>query len=158
MRSLLRSMESAVSRLDRIAVRQLDGRREHLVETQRAELGEHRHDPAGRARRHRGERPVLGRVLHPVRLEELRRRAGRRHAERVDADDLAGVRVVDQRLRLAAPGQRVPHRGGRGDHGAGRIDRVAALLEDDRAGGGRQRLAGDRHPMRPCSGGFCVRA
>src|SRR5438270_107395 len=57
------------------------------------------------------------------------------------------MRVVDERLSLSAPGERRPRgRGGR-DHGAGGIDRVAALLEDLRARGGRDRFAGDRHPV-----------
>ena len=67
---------------------------------------------------------------------------------RVDADDLLRVRVVDQRLRLAAPAERVPHRAGGGEHRARGVDRVAALLEHHRAGRRGERLAGDRHPVR----------
>ena len=92
--------------------------------------------------------PSSGGYLKPLRLEELRRRAGRRDAEAVDRDDLARLRVVDERLRLAAPGQHVPHRRGRGEHRAGGVDRVAAALEHARARGRRERLAGDRHPVR----------
>ena len=103
--------------------------------------------PPGRAGRDRGERPELRRVGHPLAAEELGRGAGRRDAERVDADDLPGLGVEDERLRLAAPAQRVPHRAGGGEHRAGGVDGVAALLEHHRAGGGGERLAGDRHPV-----------
>ena len=67
--------------------------------------------------------------------------------EAVDGDDLAGVGVIDERLGLAAPGQRVPHGRGGGDHGAGGVHGVAALLEDHGAGGGGERLAGHGHPV-----------
>ena len=43
--------------------------------------------------------------------------------------------------------ERVPHRRGGGEHRAGGVDGVAALLEDRRAGRGRERFAGDRHPV-----------
>ena len=79
---------------------------------------------------------------------KLRRGAGRRDAEGVDADDFFRVRVVDKRLRLAAPGERVPHGAVGGDHGRGGIDGIAALLKNDRAGGGAERLAGHGHPVR----------
>ena len=92
--------------------------------------------------------PSSGGPLSPLIPEEFRRRPGRRDPEPVDGDDLAGLRVVDERLRLAAPGQHVPHRRGGCEHRAGRVDCVAAALEHARAGGGRERLAGDRHPVR----------
>jgi hypothetical protein len=60
---------------------------------------------------------------------------------------LLRVRVVDQRLRLAAPAERVPHRRGGTEHGAGGVDGVAAALEHHRAGGGSQGFAGDSHPV-----------
>ena len=110
---------------------------------------EHHHDAAGRARRNRRERPELRRIFVTFALEELRRGAGRRGAERVDADDLARVRVVDQRLRLAAPAERVPHRGSCSDHRARGVDRVAALDEHRRAGSRGERLAGDGDPVLP---------
>ena len=50
--------------------------------------------------------------------------------------------------------ERVPHRRGGGDHRAGRVDGVAALLEDRRAGRRRERLAGDRHPVAAVQGGL----
>ena len=68
-------------RFDRVAVGHLDRRREHVRERQLAVLGEHHHEAAGRARRDRGERPVLRRIVHALATEELRRRAGRRDAE-----------------------------------------------------------------------------
>ncbi len=80
-------------------------------------------------------------------LEELGRCTGGRDAERVNADHLTPVRVVDQRLRLAAPAEDVPHGGDGAEHGAGRVDGVAALEEHHCAGRRTQRLAGDRHPV-----------
>jgi hypothetical protein len=68
-------------------------------------------------------------------------------AERVDADDLAGVRVVDERLRLATPAERVPHRGSCSDHRAGGVDGVAAFDERGGAGSRGERLAGDGDPV-----------
>jgi hypothetical protein len=79
---------------------------------------------------------------------ELGRGAGWSDAEGVDADDFFRVRVVDERLRLTAPGERVPHGAVGGDHGRGGIDGVAALLKNHRAGGGAERFAGDGHPVR----------
>ncbi len=134
--------------VDGVAVGQRDRGLEHLGEREGAELREHRDERAGRARRHRRERPVLGRVLEALALEELRRRPGRRDAEAVDRDDFSRLRVVDERLRLAAPGEHVPHGRCRREHRAGGVDRVAAALEHARAGGRRERLAGDRHPVR----------
>ena len=133
--------------LDRVAIRKGDGGREHVFQAQRPELREHRHDSARRARGYRRKRPVFGRILHSLRAKEFRRRTGRRNAECIDADDFAGVGVVDECLCLATPAQYVPHRCGCRDHGAGRIDSVAALLERDGAGGRRQRLAGNRDPV-----------
>ena len=134
--------------VDRVAVRERDRGAEHLRERERAVLREHRDERAGRAGRHRGQRAVLGRVLEALPLEELRRRAGRRDAEPVDRDDLLRLRVVDEGLGLAAPGEHVPHRRRRREHRAGGVDRVAAALEHARAGGRRERLARDRHPVR----------
>ena len=134
-------------RLDRIAVGHLDRGRQHVLQAQAAVLGQHHHQPARSARRDRRERAVLGRVGHALRLEELRRGARRRDAEGVDADDLLRARVVDQGLRLAAPAERVPHGAGGGEHGAGGVHGVAALLEHHGARGGAQRLARDRHPV-----------
>ncbi len=134
--------------LDRVAVGHLDRRREDVGQRELSVLGQHHHDPAGRPRRDGGERAVLRRVGHPFRTEELRRRPRGCHAECVDADHLARVRIEDERLRLAPPGEGVPHGAGRGDHGAGRVDGVAPLLEDHRARRGAERLAGDRDPLR----------
>src|SRR3989441_1276263 len=72
----------------------------------------------------------------------------------VDRDDLPGLRVVDERLGFAAPGEHVPHCGDGGEHGARRVDGVAALLERHGAGGGGERLAGDRDPVAPVQGGL----
>src|SRR5437588_365297 len=87
-------------------------------------------------------------MREPFSFVKLGRGAGRRDAEGVDADDFLRVRIVDEGLRLAAPGERVPHGAVRGDHGRGGIDGVAALLKNDGAGGGAERLAGDSHPVR----------
>ncbi len=134
---------------DRIAVRELDGGRQHLGQRQPAVFGEHQHQAAGRARRHGRERSVRGRIGVTLAAIELRRRPGRRDAEAVDRDHLLRMRIVDERLRLAAPAQRVPHRRGGRDHRAGGVHGVAAALEHHRAGGRGQRLAGDRHPLLP---------
>ena len=130
-----------------IAVGHLDGRLQHVLEAHRPELGQHDEDAARRAGGHRRQRPGGRRVLELLRLEELGRRAGRRHTQRVDADHLLRLRVVDEGLRLAAPPERVPHGGGGGNHRAGRVDGIALLLEDGRAGRRRERFAGDRHPV-----------
>jgi hypothetical protein len=101
----LRALPSDVVRrlrLDRIAVRHGDRRLEHFRERKPSILGEHHEDPARRARRDRREGPVAGWIGVSLRLEEFRRGAGRRDAERVDADDLLRMRVVDEGLRLAA--------------------------------------------------------
>ncbi len=134
-------------RLDRIAVGEADRGLEHFGERKPAEFGEHGEDSARRPRRDRGKRPVGRRIVHALRAEELRGGPGGSHAQRIDADHLARVRVVDERLRLAAPVQHVPHRGGRGDHRAGGVHGVTALEEDLRSGGCTQRLAGDGHPL-----------
>ena len=94
--------------LDRVAVGHLDRRLEHVLEAHGPELGQHHQNAAGRPGRHRRERPVGGRVLELLRLEELGRGAGGRHAERVDANDLLRLRVVDERLGLAAPRRACP--------------------------------------------------
>ena len=82
-------------------------------------------------------------------MEVLRCCARGGNPQAVDADYLAGVGVVDERLGLASPGHGGPQGRIRCDHGAGGIHRIAALLEDLRARGRRERLAGDRHPV-PC--------
>ena len=92
-------------------------------------------------------------MLHAFLPEELRRGASRRDAERVDADDLLRLRVVDEGLRLAAA-ERIPHRGHRAKHAARGVDGVAALLKNHRAGGGAERLASDRHPVPAVEGRF----
>jgi hypothetical protein len=97
-------------RVDRVAVGHGDRRRQHLRERQRAELLEHDEEAAGRAGRDGRERTVLWRVVVALRPVVLDGGARRRDAERVDADHLLRVRVVDERLGLAAPAERVPHR------------------------------------------------
>jgi len=131
---------------DRKAVGKIDGRFEHLLERQGAVLGQHGDEAARSSRSDRRKRPVFGRVTHPFRFEELGSRAGRGDAEGVESDDLAGVRIEDESLGLAAPAERVPQGAGRRKHGRGGIDRVPPFLEDHRAGRSRERLAGDGHP------------
>lgn len=133
--------------LHRIAIRHLDGRRQHLGQAHRAVLGQHGHQSAGGAGSDRRERSELRRKLHALAVIKLRRRAGGCNTQGVDTNHFAGVGVVDQRLRLATPGQRVPHGGSGGDHRACGVDCVAALLEDHGSGGRGQRLAGDSHPV-----------
>ena len=133
--------------VDRIAVGELDRRRQHLAERKPAVLGQHQHQAARCARRQRCERTVGGRILVALRAEELWSGARGRDAEAVDGDHLLRPRVVDQRLRLAAPRQHVPHGRCRRDHRAGGIHRIAAFLEGYCAGRGGERLARDRHPV-----------
>ena len=111
---------------------------------------------ARRARRHGRERAVFGRRVQAARAEEFRRGARGRDAERVDRAHVAAARIEDQRLGLAAPGERVPHRGGRGQHRAGRVDGVAAARERQRTGGRGQRLARDGDPMLAVQRGLCA--
>ncbi len=139
---------------DRVAVGHPDRRLEHVAQTQFPVLGEHGHEAARRPRGNGGERPVLGREVHPLRAVEGRCGAGGRDAEGVDRDDLFGLRVIDQRLGFAAPGEHVPHRRDSGEHGARRVDGVAALLEDHGARRGGERLAGDRDPVAPVQWGL----
>ena len=102
-------------------------------------------------------------MLHPLRLEELRRRARRGDAEAVHADHLFRFRIVDQRLRLATPAQGVVHGADNGEHRARGVDGIAAVLEHFGACGRTERLASDGHPMarverRPLSAGGFDRA
>ena len=129
------------------AVGHLDRGLEHLGEAHGAVLGEHGHETAGGAGGDGGERAVLGRVAHAELVEVLRRRAGGCDAECVDCDHLAGVRVVDEGLGLAAPGEGGPRGGDGAEHGAGGVDGVAALLEDAGADARGDGLAGDGHPV-----------
>ena len=135
--------------VDRVTVRELDGGAEDVREGEGAVLGQHHHQPAGRAGCGGGERTVLGGITHPPRAEELRRGAGGGNAQGVEADHLAGVRIEDERLGLPAPAQHVPHGGGGGEHRRRRVDGVAAPLEHHRSRGRRERLAGDGHPVPP---------
>ena len=92
--------------------------------------------------------PATAPAMNTRSADNGRRRSGGGDAEGVDADDFLRVRIVDEGLRLAAPGERVPHGAVGGDHGRGSIDGIAALLKNDGAGGGAERLAGDGHPVR----------
>jgi hypothetical protein len=134
-------------RLDGVAVGERDGGCEHFRQRELAVLGEHHEDAARCAGRDRRKRAVLGRIGHTAAAEELHRGAGRRDAEGVDRDHALLDGMPDERLGLAAPVQRVPHRRRGRDHGAGRVHCVAAAFEHLGAGGRTQRLAGDRHPM-----------
>ncbi len=143
-----------------IAFGHADGRRQDLGQAHRPEFGEHRQEPARRAGRHRGQDAVFGGIGITLALVEFGRRSGRRDAQGVQADDLAGLGIVDEGLGLAAPAQDVVHGADGPEHGAGRVDGVPALGEDHGPGRGRQRLPGDGHPfpavedrlLRPLSG------
>ena len=74
-------------------------------------------------------------------------RTGRRYTECVESDDSTFLRMPDQGLRFAAPGEYIPHCAGGCEHRCGGVDGIAALLEHHRAGGGAQWLAGDRNPV-----------
>jgi hypothetical protein len=63
--------------------------------------------------------------------------------------------MIDQRLRLASPGQDIPHCRDRAKHRTGGVDGVAAFLKHHRAGGCRQRFAGDRDPVAGVEGRLC---
>ena len=140
-------------RFDGIPVGHLHGRREHVLERERAELGQHHHQPARVARRDGGQWPFGGRMMQPVGsnlrqlLEKLRRGACGRDAAGVDTDDLFRARIVNERLRFAAPAHVVVHRANHREHGAGGVDGIAAALERAGAGHGPKRLARDGHPM-----------
>ncbi|MCG3120994.1 MAG: hypothetical protein ALAOOOJD_03922 [bacterium] len=139
---------------DGIAFGQFQRRCQHVFEAQSAKFRQHRQQAARRSRRDRGERAVLRRVVHFLLFEKFRRRACWRHAERIDADDVFRFRIINERLRLAAPTENIPHRANGGKHGAGSIHRIAASLENLRAGSGREGLAGDRHPVFAVQDGF----
>ncbi len=90
-------------RFNRIALRHLHGRLQHLLQAHGAKFRQHRHEATGRAGRYRGERAIFGRIIHLFLLEKFRSCAGRGHAKRIDANDFFRVRVVNERLRFAAP-------------------------------------------------------
>lgn len=94
-----------------------------------------------------GSGPNSGRYDIPLERGELRRCARRRDTERIDPDHVAGAGVEEQRLRLPAPSQRVPHRAGGRKHRAGGVQRVSTFLEGHRSGGRGEGLAGDRDPV-----------
>ncbi|OQB54445.1 MAG: hypothetical protein BWX98_02310 [Candidatus Aminicenantes bacterium ADurb.Bin147] len=130
-----------------IALGQAHGRGKHLLQTHRPELGQHCHQPAGSTGRDGRERSGRRRMAHPT-IPEVRGHSPRRsRPEGIDGDDLFLNRMVDQGLRFAAPTEDVPHRADGPEHGAGRVHRVSALLEDHRPGRGGHRLAGDGRPM-----------
>src|SRR6185437_11699696 len=64
-----------------------------------------------------------------------------------DAADHSCVREGDERLSLAAARQRVPHRATCGEHRGRGVDCIAALGEDQCAGGCGERLAGNCEPV-----------
>ena len=77
----------------------------------------------------------------------VRGRARRCDAKGIDSNDLVGLWIKDQCLRLTAARERVPHRAPGSQHRRRRVNRVAAFAEDQRASGRRERLAGDGEPM-----------
>ena len=135
------------ARLDGIAVGHLDRRGQDLGESEASPLRYHRHEATRRTwsdhRVHAGGR----RIVQLLALEVVGCRPGGSYTRRVDPDDALLDRMVDERLRLTAPRQPVPHRGGRAQHRGGRIHRVSALLKHHRSGRGGHRLPGDRDPM-----------
>ena len=139
--------------LNCVAIRHLHRWRENFLQRQRPEFSKHHHQAARIPRRHGGERALRWRILRRVGLhlwkiqKELRRGSCRRDAERVDADHLLRFRIVNQRLRLAAPTHVVIHRADNGKHGARGVNCVAAALENSRARHCAQRLPRNRYPM-----------
>ena len=114
---------------DGISGRHLHGRVQNLLQRKCPVLGQHDHQASGSTRGHSCQGTVGRRVLQLLLPEEIACSAGGSDAERIDADDLSGFRVIDKSLRLSAPAQSVEHGAGRGQHGAGRIYRVPALHE-----------------------------
>ncbi len=125
----------------------LNRRLEDFLQAQLPVLRQHDEQAARGSGGHRGERSELRRIFHAAAPEELGCGTGGRDAEGVDGDDFLLSRMVDERLGLAAPAQRIEHRRGRAEHGAGGIDRVSASLEHHRSRGRRERLSRDRHPV-----------
>ena len=84
--------------LDRVPLRHLQGRLQNLGKAQLAILGQHNHESAGRSRCDRRQWAIFGRVNHAPFPEELHRRTGGRHAQRVQA--AAVVNGLDQGAAL----------------------------------------------------------
>jgi hypothetical protein len=141
--------------LDGIAVSQLHRGREHFLERQLAELGQHHHQSAGIARCDSSVRPFRGRIFRRVRFhrgqieKECRRGPRRRDTERINAYDFLRLRIENECLRLATPAHVVMHRAHDGKHGARGIDGIAAALEHPCPRHRAQRLARDGNPMPP---------
>jgi hypothetical protein len=139
----------------REAVRQLERRGHHLLEAQRAELGERDRHRVEHRRHRRAERPVA--VDLPLRGEQLGGGRARRRPLAIDHHRAAALRVVDQQRRLAAEAEMRNLDDGRRQHaGDAGVDRVAALLHHadargDRVmppGGDDAARAGDLGPQR----------
>ena len=143
--------------LDRITGSHLHRRSQHLLERKGSELREHHQQPPGSAGGHGGQWTVSRRILEFLRFKKIRRRAAGRNPQRVDANDLVRDRIVNQRLRFAAPAQLVIHCANDREHRARRIDGIAAALEHARARRSAERFAGDGNPMPAVKNGFVRR-
>jgi hypothetical protein len=91
-----------------------------------------------------GQQAIIRRILHFPAAEKFGSRTGWGNAKSINAHCFFAFGIVDQGLCFAAPTQRVEYGAGSADHGAGRVDRIAALLKDHGAGCGCQRF--------PCNG------
>ena len=67
--------------------------------------------------------------------------------QRIDPQNLIGIRIVDQRLGFSTPAEHIPHRRRCREHGRRRIHCITALLKHHCPGGGTLRFTGHRNPM-----------
>ena len=116
-------------------------------EREPAVFRQHHQNAARGSRSDRGQGTGVGRIAESLFQEKIRRGSRRRDAQCVDAGHFLGTRIIDQRLRLPAPAQVVPHGARSRDHGAGRVHCVAAFPEDHGPRGRGQRLSRDRRPV-----------
>ena len=135
-----------------------DGGRHHVGQAHRAEALQRQAPGAQRARRRDRLRP--DQVLLALDVVDFGRGAGHRlvhvgmahlrHGAHAVEDAMAAVGQADVAGRAAdQPDHHRLDHGQRELHGHGRVDRIAPGREHFEAGGGGQRMVGDRHARRP---------
>ena len=123
---------------------------EHVAQPQRAVLAQQQQPAAERAGHARGQQPAAGHQVEPEAGVRVDGGGGRRGALPADHERLAAPGVVPDDRHLAARPVQV-----RLDHlehepgGDGRVERVAAALEDGHPGRRGQPVGGRDHPERP---------
>ena len=150
---LVRGDDLRHQRIDRKAVAgELDRRARHLAEAHGAEALE-RGDPGVGRRRHHRAQHALRNLAAMALLEEVARDRLRPGAETGNGDDAIGLGGIDDDRRHAREvhifGLHHAERDAAGDTG---VDRIAARLQDPKAGLGREVLAGGHHVARPHDG------